>query len=75
MAGPVPDPDRGRDEAAAIDLSKADGIDLTPLLDLLVDNHDVLKVFPCRRAGWRIIYNLTGKTPHPDSTPRSQPWH
>ena len=31
-------------EAAAID-PKADGIDLAPLLDLLVDNEEVLKVF------------------------------
>src|SRR5438045_7840699 len=32
------------EEAAAID-PKADGLDLSPLLDLLVENHDVLKVF------------------------------
>src|SRR3546814_12738258 len=31
------------DEAAAID-PKAPGLDLKPLLDLLVENHDVLKV-------------------------------
>ncbi|HZV08769.1 MAG TPA: ribonuclease D, partial [Novosphingobium sp.] len=31
-------------EAAAID-PKADGIDLSPLLDLLVDNEEVLKIF------------------------------
>ncbi|OYZ35805.1 MAG: ribonuclease D, partial [Novosphingobium sp. 16-62-11] len=51
-------------EAAAID-PLAPGIDLKPLLDLMCDNEDVLKVF---HAGWQdveIIYNLTGKTPHP----------
>jgi len=31
-------------EAAAID-PLADGVDLTPLLDLLVENEDVLKIF------------------------------
>ncbi|MBA2919402.1 ribonuclease D [Sphingomonas sp. MAH-20] len=51
-------------EAAAID-PKADGIDLTPLLDLLVDNPDVLKVFHAGGQDVEIIHNLTGKTPHP----------
>lgn len=51
-------------EAAAID-PKADGIDLTPLLELLVDNHDVLKVFHAGGQDIEIIHNLTGKTPHP----------
>jgi ribonuclease D len=51
-------------EAAAID-PKADGIDLTPLLDLLVNNEDVLKVFHAGSQDIEIIYNLTGKTPHP----------
>jgi ribonuclease D len=52
------------EEAAAID-PKADGIDLQPLLDLLVDNQDVLKVFHAGGQDLEIIYNLTGKTPHP----------
>src|SRR6476659_1246297 len=51
-------------EAAAID-PKADGIDLKPLLDLLVDNEEVLKVFHAGGQDVEIIYNLTGKTPHP----------
>lgn len=51
-------------EAAAID-PLAPGLDLTPLLDLLVDNQDVLKVFHAGGQDIEIIYNLTGKTPHP----------
>jgi len=51
------------EEAAAID-PKAD-IDLAPLLTLLVDNHDVLKVFHAGGQDLEIIYNLTGKTPSP----------
>jgi ribonuclease D len=51
-------------EAAAID-PLAEGIDLTPLLDLLTDNEDVLKVFHAGGQDVEIIYNLTGKTPHP----------
>ncbi len=51
-------------EAAAID-PMAPGIDLTPLLDLLVDNEDVLKVFHAGGQDLEIVYNLTGKTPHP----------
>ncbi|NUS99466.1 MAG: ribonuclease D [Sphingomonas sp.] len=51
------------DEAAAID-PKAD-IDLGPLLSLLVDNPDVLKVFHAGGQDLEIIYNLTGKTPLP----------
>ncbi|HEY0011252.1 MAG TPA: ribonuclease D [Allosphingosinicella sp.] len=51
-------------EAAAID-PKAEGIDLTPLLDLLTDNEDVLKVFHAGGQDIEIIYNLTGDTPHP----------
>jgi ribonuclease D len=53
-----------REEAAAID-PKADGLDLTPLLDLLVDNEDVLKVFHAGGQDIEIVYNLTGRTPHP----------
>ena len=52
------------DEAAAID-PMADGIDLTPLLDLLVKNHEVLKVFHAGGQDLEIIHNLTGKTPAP----------
>lgn len=51
-------------EAAAID-PKAPGLDLSPLLDLMVDNEDVLKVFHAGGQDLEIIYNLTGKTPHP----------
>jgi len=51
-------------EAAAID-PKAPGIDLKPLLDLMVDNEDVLKVFHAGGQDLEIIFNLTGKTPHP----------
>lgn len=51
-------------EAAAID-PKADGIDLKPLLDLLTNNEDVLKVFHAGGQDIEIVYNLTGKTPHP----------
>ncbi|MDE2596146.1 MAG: ribonuclease D [Sphingomonadales bacterium] len=52
------------EEAAAID-PMASGIDMSPLLDLLVDNEDVLKVFHAGGQDVEIIYNLTGKTPHP----------
>ena len=51
-------------EAAAID-PMAKGIDLGPLLSLLVDNEDVLKVFHAGGQDIEIVYNLTGKTPHP----------
>ncbi len=50
------------EEAAAID-PKADGIDLKPLLDLLVENQDVLKVFHAGSQDLEIIHNLTGKVP------------
>ena len=49
--------------AAAIDPMAPD-IDLQPLLDLLVDNEDVLKVFHAGGQDVEIIFNLTGKTPH-----------
>ena len=52
------------EEAAAID-PMADGIDLKPLLDLLTDNEEVLKIFHAGGQDVEIIYNLTGKTPHP----------
>ncbi len=51
-------------EAAAID-PMAPGLDMTPLLDLLVKNEDVLKVFHAGGQDLEIVYNLTGKTPHP----------
>jgi ribonuclease D len=52
------------EEAAAID-PKADGIDLAPLLNLLVNNEKVLKVFHAGGQDIEIIFNLTGGTPHP----------
>ncbi len=51
-------------DAAAID-PKADGLDLQPLLDLLTENEDVLKVVHAGGQDIEIICNLTGKTPHP----------
>ncbi len=51
-------------EAAAID-PKSEDIDLAPLLDLLVDNEDVLKVFHAGGQDLEIVFNLTGSTPHP----------
>ncbi|MCW3849177.1 ribonuclease D [Sphingomonas sp. LB-2] len=52
------------EEAAAID-TMAEGIDLKPLLDLLTENEEVLKVFHAGGQDIEIVYNLTGKTPHP----------
>jgi ribonuclease D len=52
------------EEAAAID-PKAPGIDLKPLLDLLVENEEVLKVFHAGGQDLEIVHNLTGKTPYP----------
>ena len=51
-------------EAAAID-PIADGLDLTPMLDLLCNNEDVLKIFHAGGQDIEIFFNLTGKTPHP----------
>lgn len=51
-------------EAAAID-PKAKGLDMQPLLDLLTDNEDVIKVFHAGGQDIEIFYNLTGRTPHP----------
>jgi ribonuclease D len=51
-------------EAAAID-PLAEGIDLTPLLDLLTRNEDVLKVFHAGGQDVEIVFNATGRTPHP----------
>jgi ribonuclease D len=52
------------EEAAAID-PLADGIDLKPLWDLLCENEEVLKVFHAGGQDVEIVYNFTGKTPHP----------
>ena len=52
------------DHAAGID-PLAKGMDLKPLLDLMVDNEDMLKVFHAGGQDVEIIFNLTGKTPHP----------
>ncbi|MBX3562040.1 MAG: ribonuclease D [Sphingomonas sp.] len=52
------------EEAAAID-PKAEGIDLAPLLELLVNNERVLKVFHAGGQDIEIIVNLTGGTPFP----------
>jgi ribonuclease D len=51
------------EEAAAID-PQAD-IDLSPLLDLMVENQEVLKVFHAGNQDLEIIHNLTGKVPFP----------
>jgi ribonuclease D len=52
------------EEAAAVDPLAKD-IDLTPLLDLLVNNEEVLKIFHAGGQDVEIVFNLTGKTPHP----------
>jgi ribonuclease D len=52
------------EEAAAID-PLAEGLDLQPLWELLVDNEEVLKVFHAGGQDLEIVYNMTGKTPHP----------
>src|SRR5690349_19542253 len=51
------------EEAAAID-PKAN-LDLSPLLKLLVDTPDVLKVFHAGGQDLEIIHNMTGKMPVP----------
>ena len=51
-------------EAAAID-PRADGLNMTPLHDLMTDNEEVLKVFHAGGQDVEIIYNATGRTPHP----------
>jgi ribonuclease D len=53
-----------QNEAAAID-PMAEGLDLTPMLELICNNEDVLKVFHAGGQDIEIFYNLTGKTPHP----------
>lgn len=52
------------DHAVAID-PMAPGIDLKPLLDMLVENQEMLKVFHAGGQDVEIIFNMTGKTPHP----------
>ncbi|TNE59116.1 MAG: ribonuclease D [Sphingomonadales bacterium] len=52
------------EEAAAID-PLAEGIDLAPLIELLTDNEDVLKVFHAGGQDVEIVVNLSGKTPYP----------
>jgi ribonuclease D len=52
------------EEAAAID-PKAEGIDLTPLLNLLVDNEEVLKVFHAGGQDIEIVFYLSGRNTHP----------
>ena len=52
------------EEAAAVD-PLAPGIDMTPLYELMTNNEDVLKVFHAGGQDVEIIFNLTGRTPHP----------
>ena len=52
------------DEAAAID-PKADTINLDPLLELMVRNDNILKVFHAGGQDLEIIHNLTGEVPNP----------
>ena len=52
------------EEAAAID-PKAPDLDLGPLLELLVRNEDVLKIFHAGGQDLEIVHNLTGTTPYP----------
>ncbi len=51
------------EEAAAIDPNS--DVDLSPILSLMVDNKDVLKVFHAGGQDLEIIHNLTGKVPTP----------
>jgi ribonuclease D len=51
------------EEAAAID-PQVD-LDLSPILDLMVENRNVLKVFHAGGQDLEIIHNLTGKVPNP----------
>jgi len=53
----------GADEAAAID-PLAEGINLSPLFDLMNDPK-ILKVFHAARQDVEIFFNLTGKIPSP----------
>ena len=51
------------DEALAVD-ALADGLDLTPLLDLMADE-SVLKVFHAARQDLEIFYKLADQLPKP----------
>ena len=51
-------------EAAAIDPLAKD-IDLGPLMKLMVENENVLKIFHAGGQDVEIIHNMTGKTPSP----------
>jgi ribonuclease D len=53
----------GPDEAWCID-ALADGIDLTPVFELL-QKPDLLKVFHAARQDFEIFYHMTGKVPSP----------
>jgi ribonuclease D len=53
----------GQDRSVAID-PLAEGIDLTPLFDLMADPA-ILKVFHAARQDVEIFYNLTGRVPAP----------
>ena len=53
----------GASESVAID-PLAEGIDLTPLFDLM-DDTKILKVFHAARQDVEIFYNLTGRVPIP----------
>ena len=61
---PVPAPDRDARRGGG-DRPAGRGLDLTPLLDLLVDNDDVLKVFHAGGQDLEIVHNMTGKMPAP----------
>src|SRR5690606_570697 len=52
------------EEAAAID-PLAPGSDLSPLLELMTNNEVVRKLFHAGEQDVEIVYNPTGKTPHP----------
>jgi len=51
-------------QAAAVD-PKADDMDLSPLLKLMTENGEILKIFHAGGQDIEIFFNLTGKTPHP----------
>jgi ribonuclease D len=53
----------GPDEADCID-ALADGIDLTPLYELMADD-SILKVFHAARQDLEIFYHQAGQVPHP----------
>lgn len=53
----------GDEEAAAVD-TLSEGIDLTPVFDLMADP-SILKVFHAPRQDLEIFYHLTGKLPEP----------